>query len=449
MTSDQIRKTFLDFFKEKSHVEIAPSPLVLADDPSTLFTSSGMQQLIPFLMGKTHPKGKRLVDSQPSLRMQDIEEIGDNRHTTFFEMLGNWSLGDYFKKEEIFWLWEFLTQKLTLPKEKLYIAVFEGSKDVPKDEESTKTWKSLGIPEEKIFYYGVDKNWWSRAGTPEEMPPGEIGGPDTEVFYRFDSVEHNPRYGKLCHPNCECGRFLEIANSVFIQYKKEKDGSLSELPQKNVDFGGGLERLAAAVQDKADIFQIDLIFPLINKIEKETGLGYGADHEKDKSFQIVADHIRAATNLLAEGVAPSNKLQGYVLRRLIRRAMFHLHILGVGVSGAGLAHIGEELQKDYPAVKKNWEFINSQLLAEGKKFSDALKRGLAKLRKTVETKGKIDGKFVFDLYQTEGFPMELTLEVLKENGIDFSAIQKKVFHEEFEKHKSLSKETSSKIFRKG
>lgn len=448
MTSDEIRKTYLDFFKSKGHKEITPSPLVLKDDPTTLFTSAGMQQLVPYLSGNPHSKGTRLVNSQPIFRAVDIEEVGDNRHTTFFEMLGNWSLGDYFKKEEIPWLWEFLTEELGVPKDKLFIGVFEGSRGVSKDEESEALWKSLGIPDEKIFFYGVKENWWSTSGVPEEMREGDIGGPDTEVFYQFDSVEHNPKYGKICHPNCQCGKFLEIANSVFIQYRKKKDGTLEELPQKNVDFGGGLERISAAVNDKADIFQIDLFTSLIGDIEKETGAGYGATEHKDKSIRIVADHVRAAINLLAEGVATSNKLQGYVVRRLIRRSMFRLHLLGAGIGGGGIAHIGETLGKDYPKVAENWDFINKQLLEEGKKFADALKRGLGKLRVAVEKGEEIDGRFVFDLYQSEGFPMELTLEVLKENGIDFNLDQKKSFREEFEKHKELSKAASSKVFKK-
>lgn len=448
MNSNEIRKAYLDFFKSKEHVEITPSPLVLENDPTTLFTSAGMQQLVPYFSGKKHSGGKRLVDSQPSFRAVDIDEIGDASHTTFFEMLGNWSLGDYFKKEEIPWLWEFLTGKLALPPEKLYITVFEGNASVSKDTESVEIWKNLGIPEEKIFYYGVDHNWWSRTGTPEQMPPDEIGGPSTEVFYRFDSIEHNPKYGKLCHPNCECGRFLEIANSVFIQYRKTKSGSLEELPQKNVDFGGGLERIAAAVADKPDVFTIDLIFPLIQKIEKETKIGYGSNPEKDRSFRIIADHVKASANLLAEGIFPSNKLQGYIIRRLIRRAMFHLHLLGAGLSGSSLSLIAEEIKDDYLKVSENWEFISEQFLGEGKKFSNALKRGLEKLRKIIETKGSLGGEEAFDLYQSEGFPLELTIEILRESKVEFSEKEKEIFESKLQEHKGLSKEKSSKIFKK-
>lgn len=443
MTSAEVRKKYLEFFKNapRNHVEITPSSLVLEDDPTTLFTSSGMQQLVPYLNGKKHPKGKRLVDSQPSLRMQDIEEVGDNRHDTFFEMLGNWSLGDYFKEEQLSWCWEFYTKELGFDPKYLHVTVFEGDADVSKDTESLAIWKKLGIDEKKIHFYGVEKNWWSRAGLPTEMPEGEIGGPDSEVFYEFD-IPHDPKFGNFCHPNCDCGKFIEIGNSVFIQYKKEKDGSLSELSQKNVDFGGGLERIAQAINNKEDIFRIDLFSSLISAIEKEAQISYGVNGKTDRSARIIADHIRAALNLLAEGIIPSNKLHGYALRRLIRRSMFHLHLLGAGISGSGITHIGEGLGEFYPQVSKNWEFINTQLLEEGKKFSDALKRGLGKLRKKVEGGAEIDGRFVFDLYQTEGFPMELTLEVLTENGITFTSQEKKVFQGEFEKHKELSKQTS-------
>lgn len=447
ISSAEIREKYLKLFKSKGHKEIPASPLVLEDDPTTLFTSSGMQQLVPFLLGKPHPKGKRLVDSQPSLRMQDIEEVGDNRHDTFFEMLGNWSLGDYFKEEQLSWCWEFYTKELGFNPEKLYITVFEGDASVSKDTESLAIWKKLGVPEKRIHFYGVDKNWWSRVGAPSQMPEGEIGGPDSEVFYEFD-IPHDPRFGKFCHPNCDCGKFVEIGNSVFIQYKKEKDGSLSELSQKNVDFGGGLERITQSINNKSDMFRIDLFFSSILAVEKETQLVYGVNEKKDKSVRIIVDHLRAVLNLLAEGVAPSNKLHGYALRRLIRRSMFHLHLLGGGISGSALAHIGEGLGGFYPQISKNWDFINTELSSEGEKFSKALNRGLARLRKAVDGGQIIDGKFVFDLYQTEGFPMELTLEVLGENGIAFSAQEKNSFQEEFEKHKELSKELSSKVFQK-
>ena len=274
MSTDDIRKKYLDFFKKRGHVEISPSPLVIDSDPTTLFTSAGMQQLVPYLKGEKYPQGVRLVDSQPSLRLQDIEEVGDNRHTTFFEMLGNWSLGDYFKKEQLPWIWEFFTKELKLDPKRLHITVFEGNAEVPKDIESFEIWKSVGVSENNIHFYGADNNWWSRAGSPDKMPAGEIGGPTSEIIYDFEEVEHDLAFGKFCHPYCDCGKFLEIGNSVFMCYKKEKDGSLSKLPKNNVDFGGGLERIAAAVMDSSDIFAIDMFSGIIKKLEKEIGTDY-------------------------------------------------------------------------------------------------------------------------------------------------------------------------------
>ena len=438
----------MKFFKSKKHIGIPASPLVLENDPTTLFTSSGMQQLIPYLKGEKHPSGRKLVDSQPSLRFQDLEEVGDNRHTTFFEMLGNWSFGDYFKEEQLPWIWEFFTKELGFDPNKLYVSVFEGGDRVPKDVESFEIWKKLGIPEEKIFFYGFKENWWSRSGTPDKMPVGEIGGPDSEVFFEFD-IPHDPKFGRLCHPNCQCGKFLEIGNSVFMQYRKLENGKLAELPQKNVDFGGGLERIAAALAGDSDIFHIDLFSGTIKAVEKEVGANYNSDVVTDRSFRIIADHVRAAANLLAEGVLPSNKLQGYALRRLIRRAMFHFHLLGAGVSGLALSHIAEDLKNYYPAIDSNWQFIEENLSEEGRRFSEALKRGLKKLTDIVASGKKVDGKVAFDLYQTEGFPFDLTLEILKQNGTDIDQKTKEEFEKEFEKHKELSRTTSAGIFKGG
>lgn len=447
MTTADIRKKYIQFFVKRKHKEIPGSPLVLENDPTTLFTSAGMQPLIPFLKGEEHPKGKRLVDSQPSLRLQDIEEVGDNRHTTFFEMLGNWSLGDYFKKDQLGWCLDFFVKELGLPKEKLYVSVFEGTMGVPKDNESFEIWKSLGIPESRIFFYGEKKNWWSNSGTPDQMLAGDIGGPDSEVFFEFD-VPHDPKFGKECHPNCNCGKFLEIGNSVFIQYKK--DGHrLTELSQKNVDFGGGLERIAAAVGNDPDVFKIDMFASIIQKIESEVGINYNADAKKDISFRIVADHLRASCNILAEGILPSNKLQGYALRKLIRRAMFHIHLLGSGISGSSVSHIAEDLKNHYSNIDKNWANITENLNAEATRFESALKRGLAKLTKAVSDGIQIDGKFAFDLFQNDGFPLELTMEILSQNGMAFSQDEKDSFSAEFEKHKEQSRSMSAGLFKGG
>ena len=454
MATNEIREKYLKFFEGRGHKIIAPSPLVLENDPTTLFTSSGMQQLIPYLKGEKHPEGKRLVDSQPSLRLQDLEEVGDNRHTTFFEMLGNWSLGDYFKKEQLPWVWEFFTKELGLDPKRLYVSVFEGlparagNDSVPKDTESFEIWRKIGVPENHIYFYSAEKNWWSRAGSPDKMPVGEIGGPDSEVFYEFD-IPHDPKYGAFCHPNCDCGKFLEIGNSVFMQYVKDKDGVLSELPDKNVDFGAGLERISAAVNDNPDIFRIDIFYAIIKKIEDEVGFEYGSDVKRDKSFRVIADHLRASCNLLAEGVVPGNKLQSYALRRLIRRAMFHFHILGSGISGSAISHVAESLRGEYSNVDKNWDFIEENLNTEATRFESALKRGLTRLTKAVSDGIEIDGKFAFDLYQNDGFPLELTLEILDRNGVGFTRDEKNRFEEEFEKHRKNSRTTSAGIFKGG
>lgn len=448
MSTSDIRKKYIEFFSKRKHKEISPSPLVIESDPTTLFTSSGMQQLVPFLKGEKHPDGKRLVDSQPSLRFQDLEEVGDNRHTTFFEMLGNWSLGDYFKSEQLPWVWEFFTKTLGLNPDRLYVSIFEGDNKVSKDTESLDTWKKIGISQDHIFSYGVDKNWWSRSGTPDVMPNGEIGGPDSEVFFEFD-IPHDSSFGKFCHPNCGCGKFMEIGNSVFVQYKKLESGELEELPQRNVDFGGGLERISAAVNGNPDIFAIDLFAGIIKKIEEEIGFNYGNSPNKDRSFRIIADHLRASCNLLAEGVVPSNKLHGYALRRLIRRAMFHFHLLGSGISGGGVSHVAEDLKNHYPQISNNWDFIEENLTAEAVRFESALKRGLSKLTSAVSGGVAIDGNFAFDLYQTEGFPLELTVEILGQNGIVFTPEEKNSFESQFEKHRDLSRTTSAGIFKGG
>lgn len=448
MTIDEIRKKYLEFFKKNGHAQITPSPLVIDSDPTTLFTSSGMQPLVPFLKGEKHTQGKRLVDIQPSLRLQDLEDVGDNRHMTFFEMLGNWSLGDYFKEEQLHFVWEFFTKDLGLDPKRLHVSIFEGNKEVPKDIESFEIWKKIGVSENNIHFY-VEKNWWSRAGTPDKMPPGEIGGPDSEIFYEFEGVTHRPEFGSFCHPNCDCGKFLEIGNSVFMQYQKSSDGGLIELSQKNVDFGGGLERIAAATLGNPDVFKIDVFSGVIEKIEKEAGQNYGSNIDKDKSFRVIADHLRAAVNLLAEGVTPSNKLHGYVLRRLVRRAMFHFHLLGSGISGAAISHMAEEYKKFYPNVDKNWQFIEENLGSEATRFEAALKRGLARLTKAVSDGIEISGEFAFDLYQTEGFPLELTMEILHQNGMDFTSEEKNAFTAEFEKHKETSRSASAGMFKGG
>ena len=432
MRTDEVRKKYLDFFKvsPRNHTEITPAPLVLPEDPTTLFTSSGMQPLVPYLMGEPHPSGKRLVNSQPSLRVQDIEEVGDNRHTTYFEMLGNWSLGDYFKEEQLAWFLEFLTGELSFSKEKLWVSVFEGDKSVPKDTESVEIWKKLGIPDERIFYYDVGKNWWSRSGIPDKMPVGEIGGPDSEVFYDFGEElrlhEKSKWARQKCHPNCDCGRFLEIGNSVFIQYRKEEDGSLKELPQKNVDFGGGLERLTAVTMDTPDIFKIDVFANIISEVEENTGKSYEGN---EVEMRVIADHLRACRALIEAGVIPSNKMQGYVLRRLIRRSAVKMRSLKGGLEkkdlnlgfGSGVEMVIEE---------------------EVERFGKSLERGVREIEKAKV----VDGRKAFDLYQSYGFPWELTVEIAEERG---QKIDRKEFEREFGVHQDKSRSSSVGMFKGG
>lgn len=415
MDSNQIRSAYLKFFKDKGHAIILPAPLVPANDPTTLFTSSGMQQLVPYLKGEPHPMGKRLVDCQPCFRSEDIDEVGDNRHTTFFEMLGNWSLGDYFKAEQLNWFWEFLTKVLKLDKDRLYVTVFEGGNGVPKDEESYAVWKKIGLPESHIFYYPAEKNWWSRSGTPDKMPPGEIGGPDSEVFYEFTEVKHRQKFGAKCHPNCDCGRFMEIGNSVFMEYEKQADGSFKPLPKKNVDFGGGLERLAAASQNTPDIFQIDIFQPLMQAINTKSLT----------DCRLIADHLRAASAMLNEGILPSNKKQGYVLRRLIRRAAVKLD--------------QPQTLADYLGLLKTGEEARIILSDEINKFSHSLKEGIKILNKAKI----IDEALAFNLFQSYGLPLEVIESVAKVK------LNKDKFDALFTKHSQQSRTASAGMFKAG
>ncbi|MEA3355430.1 MAG: alanine--tRNA ligase [Patescibacteria group bacterium] len=435
MTTDQIKKAYLDFFTNKKHAVIPPAPLIPQDDPTTLFNNSGMQQLVPYLKGEPHPMGKRLVDSQPCFRAEDIDEVGDNRHTTYFEMLGNWSLGDYFKKEQLAWIWEFLTNILKLPKEKLFISVFKGDKNIRKDEESIKIWKSLGIKDNHIFQYPAEKNWWSRAGTPDKMPTGEIGGPDSEIFYDFGKEynfhEKSEYKDKKCHLNCDCGRYLEIGNSVFMQYIKTKNNSLKPLPKQNVDFGGGLERLAQAVQKTPDIFQINIFKPIIKSIEKATNKKYQGKNKTP--MRIIADHLRSAKAMIDQGLEPSNKQQGYVLRRLIRRSAVKFRQLTGELNSQNFSKIIDE-----PA-----------LIKEINKFQKSLNKGLNLIDRATNKDGscqKVDAQFAFNLFQTHGFPFEITQEILKSKNIK---IKKSDFNKLKKSHSKKSKSASAGMFKGG
>ncbi len=448
MDSKNIRDKYIKFFVDRGHKEIASAKLIPENDPTTLFTSSGMQPLVPYLLGQEHPEGKRLVDSQPSFRAEDIEEVGDNRHTTFFEMLGNWSLGDYFKKEQILWFWEFLTKELNLPKEKLSVSVFEGNKDVPKDNETYEIWKSLGVSDDHIFFYGVDKNWWSRSGTPDKMPEGEIGGPDSEVFYEFTRIPHDEKFGKECHPNCDCGRFLEIGNSVFIQYQKI-DGKLKELSQKNVDFGGGLERLTAATLDTPDIFKTDLYKPICDAIAQAIGTKY---EENPEHFRVIADHLKAATFLVSQGLESSNKLQGYVLRRLLRRAYDNITIHYSLQSGTTTTTSNQKMVVIRRVVVKVIDIYSQEhdydYLGKGKdNILNIMENEVDSYVTTTTTttlplEKQISGKEAFQLYQSHGIsPIKL-----REEGYQFDQNE---FDREFKNHQELSRTQSAGMFKGG
>lgn len=431
MTAEEIRKSYLSFFEKRGHKVIPRAQLVPYNDPTTLFTGSGMQPLIPYLLGEPHPEGRRLVDSQTCLRAQDIEEVGDNRHTTFFEMLGNWSLGDYFKKDQIPWLFEFLTDEVGLDPGRLYVTCYIGNEElnIPKDDESAGIWEKLfadkgievkkadigsesegyqrGIkPGERIFFYEGKKNWWSRGGAEADTPVGDPCGPDTEVFFEFEHIQHDTKWGPNCHPNCDCGRFIEIANSVFMAYKRT-DSGFEPLPKPNVDFGGGLERIAVAAIDDPDVFKISLIKPIVTKLEEISGKNYDSHTE---SMRVIADHLRAATFLAVDGVRPSNKEQGYVMRRLIRRAVRYAFELGVEQNFLEqvVPVIADLYKNDFPEVADQREEVIGVLVKEEKVFRQTIRKGLQEFKKLAGQ--ELTGEVIFKLYDTYGFPTELTHE---------------------------------------
>jgi len=471
MTIGDIRSRYIAFFEKRGHAVLPSAPIVPGNDPTTLFTSSGMQPLVPYLLGQEHPKGTRLVNSQLSFRAGDIEEVGDNRHTTFFEMLGNWSLGDYFKQEQLPWLFEFLTnteEGLGLDASKLYTTVFSGDAGIPADMESVDIWKKLfsekGITadyteigseengyargfssNERIFGYDK-KNWWSRSGTPEKMPEGEPGGPDSEVFYDF-GTPHNTAFGAHCHPNCDCGRFVEIGNSVFMQFIKRADGTFGELPHKNVDFGGGLERLAFAVNNTTDIFTLDVFATALEELEDRSGLRYGNDTQSTRSMRIILDHMRAATFMLAEGVRPANSEAGYILRRLIRRAIRETDRLGIKdpVIVRIARGFGAVYEETYPHILANADAIFEELAKEESQFRKTLEQGLKEFGK-LKAKGNVSGEDAFRLFTTFGFPFELTAEGASELGI---SIDENEFADAMKRHSETSRAGGAQKFAGG
>lgn len=477
MNAQDIRNTYLKFFEERGHKVIPRALLVPQDDPTTLFTGSGMQPLVPYLLGEPHTEGTRLVDSQTCLRAQDIEEVGDNRHTTFFEMLGNWSLGDYFKAEQIPWFWEFMTGSIGLDPHKLYVTCFMGDSvhNIPKDDESATLWEGLfkakgieakradmgseqdgarrGIQAgERIFFYSGKANWWSAAGKIDNMPVGEPGGPDTEMFYEFDFIEHDTKYGEHCHPNCDCGRFMEIGNSVFMEYVRRENG-FEKLPKQNVDFGGGLERIAAAKLNDPDVFKISLLRPIVAKLEEISGKNYSSHTE---SMRVIADHVRAAVFLAVDGVAPSNKEQGYVMRRLLRRAIRFAFELGVEQNFLEqiVPVIADLYHDDFPEVAAQREKVIEVITKEEKAFRQTLRKGLKEFERLVggdanEGTTALNGDLLFKLYDTYGFPVELTQEEAFKRNIAVETTAVQVFQRLMKEQRERSQTAAKGVFKGG
>ncbi len=452
LPSEKLRKQFLEFFRQKRHGVLPSASLIPENDPTVLFTTAGMHPLVPFLLGEPHPSGKRLVNFQKCVRTNDIEMVGDQWHLTFFEMLGNWSLGNYFKKEAIEWSYEFLTSKkwLGLDPQRISVSCFAGDKDAPRDTESAEHWKRVGIPEERIFFFPKKGNWWG--------PAGAVGpcGPDTEMF--FDSGKPHCKkglgreFGKHCNPGCDCGKFVEIWNDVFMQYNKTADGKFELLEQKNVDTGMGLERIVAVLEGLNSNFETDLLKPVfdaVQKISKATG------EKAVFSQRIIADHLRAAVFILGDehGIVPSNTDQGYVLRRLIRRTVRHGKLLGIEKNFC--AETGkivlERYQGTYPELKKNRQKVLDELEKEENRFKNTLENGMHLLQKEIETakksgKKELEGKTVFDLYQSFGFPLEMTQEIAAESSMKVNAFD---FEKRLKRHQELSKKGAEQRFSGG
>ncbi len=445
LTANELRKLYIDFFVSKGHKQIRGASLIPENDPTVLFTTAGMHPLVPYILGAEHPEGKRLTDYQKCIRTGDIDSVGDPHHLTFFEMLGNWSLGDYFKQEAISYSYEFLTKVLEIDPARLSVTVFAGDDTVPRDEVAAERWKALGIPEERIFYKGREDNWWG--------PAGETGpcGPDSEMFIDTGRPACSPD----CQPGCSCGKYFEIWNDVFMGYKKEADGTYREMERKCVDTGMGIERTVAILQGKKSVYETEVFAPIISGIEELSGIKYGEDEEKDVSVRIIADHIRTSVFILGDqkGVAPSNVGQGYILRRLIRRAIRHARKLNIPQGFLSkLAKIVLSLYAEpYPELAENKDFIFNELEKEEEKFYDTLIKGEREFDKMLPNllKGNarvISGRTAFKLYDTYGFPIELTEELAKENGF---TVDRKGFEEAFKKHQELSRSGAEQQFKGG
>lgn len=436
MKAIDIRTKYLKYFERHGHKIIPSSPLIPENDPSVLFTTAGMQPLVPYLLGEKHPEGNRIVDYQKCLRTNDIDEVGDNRHLTFFEMLGNWSLGDYFKKESIQMSFEFLTKELGIPVEKLSVTCFAGDEDAPRDEFTAKCWKEVGIPNERIYFYGKDDNWWI-AG--EEGPCG----PDTEMFYDTGK----PACSENCQPSCDCGKYVEIWNNVFMEYFKSKDGTYTKLKQQNVDTGLGLERMTMLLQGKETPFDTEIFAPVMERLKELSKV------DIIESRRIVAEHLRASMMIIADGGRPSNIDRGYVLRKLIRRMARHLNKMQIELSELGnLIDLDINILKElYPELEQNKETIKQIIIEEKDKFMKTLTHGEKEFEKAIgkarqENKNVIDGQTIFKLYETYGFPPEITADLAKEQGFK---IDNSEFEKLFKEHQEKSRMGSEQKFKGG
>ncbi len=438
MNANELRRKYVDFFIGKGHVEIPSASVLPENDPTVLFTTAGMHPLVPYLLGAPHPAGKRLVDYQRCIRTGDIDEVGDNTHLTFFTMLGNWSLGDYFKKESIAWSFEFLTSAewLNIPLEKLAVTVFEGDENTPYDAEAFNLWRELGVPESRIAKLGKADNWWGPAGLTGPC------GPDTEIFYWTGSAPAPEVYDP------KDKKWVEIWNNVFMQFNKQEDGSLLPLSAPNVDTGMGLERTLVALQGKASVYETELFTGILAAIRDRSNLTNRTD-ESGKSERIIADHLRAAAIMAMDGVEPSNKDQGYILRRLIRRAIRHGRKLGIESGQLIEPVIGaivDSLEDAYPKLRELQSVIVGKIAAEAQKFDKTLAQGLKEFKKTWDKQGGVSGEDAFNLYQSYGFPLEVTQELAAEHG---QIVDREVFAQEFKKHQDLSRAGSEQKFAGG
>jgi len=490
MTGKEIRTKYLDYMAARGHAIVPSAALVPENDPTTLFTGSGMQPLVPYLMGEVHPKGTRITDSQKCFRAEDIEEVGDTSHTTFFEMLGNWSLGDYFKTEQIPWIASFYLDEVGLDPEKFYVTAFIGDEaaGVPKDTEAAELWQGIfaerglsnGVADlgsaaeaskrgikagERIFFYDAAENWWSRAGKPENMPVGEIGGGDSEMFYDF-GTKHDPKFGEHCHPACDCGRFMEIGNNVFMEYIRTESG-FEKLPAQNVDFGGGLERIAAAAINSPDVYKVDLLWNVITQIHTLSGKAY---FEHEEAFRVITDHIRGAVFMIGDGILPSNSEQGYFVRRLLRRAVRFADMLEIpaGEFAALATSVINSYKDHYINLSDKKDEIIAAINNEETQFRKTLENGLKQFNKislqvhvTKEElaaakagDGKLQAKGVktisaqnaFDLFTTYGFPIELTEEIAAEKNL---VVDRKGFEKLMVEHRALSRAGAEQKFKGG